>query len=114
MRAETVWPCPDWCERGSEPEHGTCVAHLGPDYPSPVRVTLGQDHMGCGDRPAPDVALHSNERLVCLEIPAAAEMVHLLRALGHGELADAVQAAVELSGAVLTERYGRQRWEVPA
>ena len=111
MRAETVWPCASWCE--SVGEHGICIGHLGP-YPSSVRVTLGQEHTGYGARPAPDVALQSDDRLVCLQIPAAAEMADILRALGHDELADAVQAAVELSGAVPTDRYGRQRWELPA
>jgi hypothetical protein len=118
MTAESYWPCASWCERGNEPERGTCVAHLGPAYPAPVRVTLAQRHYipwpGYGDRPAPDVALHLDERLVPMEIPAAAEMAHVLRTLGHDELAGAVQTAVELSGAVLTERDGRQRWELPA
>jgi hypothetical protein len=117
MTAETYWTCPSWCERGADAGHAVCVAHLGPEYPASVRVTLGQRHTipwtGYGKRPAPDIDLHCEDRLVRLEIPDAAELVHLLRVLGHGELADAVHAAVELSGAVLTEFAGRQRWEVP-
>ena len=116
MSAGTCWPCATWCTRGDEPEHGTCVAHLGPAYPAPVRVTLGQQHLIAWpgyDRRPPDVSLHCGGRMVPLEISDAAELAHLLRSLGHEDLADAVQAAVELSGAVLTERYGRQRWEVP-